>query len=133
MILPQPSPTTAPFWAAARAHRLELPRCDRCRRWVHPQATACPCGAGELRWERAGGRGRLVSFTVVRRAPHPALADAVPYTITLVALDEGPQLVSGLPGEGHGLVVGERVEVDFDDVDDEIALPRFVPAGADTR
>ncbi len=128
MIHPAPSPATAPFWAGAREHRLTLPRCTACRRWLHPQAGGCPCGMAEdTEWEEASGGATLVSFTVVRRAPHPALADDVPYTVLLVALDEGPQLVSGLAGDGHPLEVGERLDVWFDDIDDELTLPRFAP------
>ena len=127
VIHPSPSPATAPFWAATREHRLVLPRCPECRRWLHPQAAGCPCGHPEPEWEAASGRARLVGFTVVRRAAHPALAGDLPYTILLVALAEGPQLVSGLAGEGHALRVGDRLEVRFDDVDDELTLPRFEP------
>jgi hypothetical protein len=68
-----------------------------------------------------------VSYAVVRRAPHPAFADDVPYTLTLVALEEGPQLVNGLAGADHGLRVGAALDVWFDDVDDDLTLPRFVP------
>lgn len=127
MIHPGPSPATAPFWAGAREHRLVLPRCVTCRRWLHPQAAGCPCGGDEVEWETASGRASLVSFAVVRRAPHPAFADDVPYTLTLVALDEGPQLVNGLAGDDHGLQVGGALDVWFDDVDDELTLPRFAP------
>jgi uncharacterized OB-fold protein len=129
VIHPAPSEATAPFWEAARAHRLDLPRCPVCRCWLHPQAAGCPCGAGDdARWEQASGGATLVSYTVVRRAPHPALRDDLPYTVLLVALDEGPRLVSGLGGDDHPLRVGQRLAVTFDDVDDELTLPRFVPA-----
>jgi uncharacterized OB-fold protein len=128
VIHPAPSETTAPFWEAARAHRLDLPRCPACRRWLHPQAAGCSCGTNDdVQWESASGQATLLSFTVVRRAPHPALRDDVPYTVLLVVLDEGPQLVSGLRGDAHDLQVGQRLDVTFDDVDDELTLPRFAP------
>ena len=125
MIRPAPSPEAAPFWAGTREHRLLLPRCVECGCWRHPQAPGCPCGATETAWEPASGRARLVSYTVVRRAAHPALAADLPYTLLLVELDEGPRLVSGLAGEGHALHVDDRLAVRFDDVDDELTLPRF--------
>jgi uncharacterized protein len=127
VIHPGPSPTTAAFWAGARERRLMLPRCIGCRRWLHPQAAGCRCRAVEVEWQEASGRATLVAFTMVRRAAHPALAGDVPYTILLVALDEGPQLVSGLPGDGHRLRIGERLQVRFDEIDDELTLPRFAP------
>jgi uncharacterized OB-fold protein len=127
MIVPGPSPDTQPFWDAARAHRLELPRCATCWRWLHPQAAGCPCGADERAWSEASGRATLLSHTVVHRPPHPSLADEVPYTVTLVALEEGPQLVSGLRGAGHDLSVGQSLVVTFDDVEDDVTLVRFAP------
>ena len=98
-----------------------------CRTWLHPQAAGCPCGAVDLEWASASGRATLVSYTVVRRPPHPAVADDVPYTVLLVALHEGPHLVSGLAGDATALRIGQELEVAFDDVDDELTLPRFVP------
>ncbi len=125
-ILPRPFPLTRPFWEAARARRLVLPRCARCERWAHPQeiANECPCGA-ERGWVEASGRGAVVSWTVVRKAAHPAVAAEIPYTLFLVRLAEGPQLVSSLGGEGHGLAVGSEVEAFFDDVADDVTLVRF--------
>jgi hypothetical protein len=128
VIRPAPSSATAPFWAGAREHRLVLPHCPACGRWLHPQTPGCPCGDGEPVWEPASGRARLVSHAVVRRAAHPALEAELPYTLLLVALDEGPQLVSGLAGDGHELHVGEPMSVWYDDVDGELTLPRFAPA-----
>ena len=37
-------------------------------------------------------RGTVHSFTVVRYPANPALADAVPYTVVLVSLDDAPHL-----------------------------------------
>jgi uncharacterized OB-fold protein len=129
VIHPGPSPVTAPFWAGAREHRLLLPHCAACGAWLHPQSPGCPCGSTEEpRWDEASGAGTLVSYTVVRRAPHPALADDVPYTVLLVALEEGPRLVSGLAGDDHALTVGMDLRVWFDDIDDELTLPRFEPS-----
>ena len=125
-ILPRPSAGTRPFWDAARAHRLVLPRCERCARWANPQEVvhACACG-GARAWSEASGRGTIASWTVVRKAAHPAVADEVPYTLLLVRLAEGAQLVSSLPGEGHGLAVGDEVEVSYDDVTSDVTLVRF--------
>ena len=127
MIHPGPSAATAPFWDTAREHRLALPRCTTCGRWLHPQAAGCACGGDEVEWTTASGRASLVSYAVVRRAMHPAFSDEIPYTLTLVALEEGPQLVNGLAGDDHDLHVGAALDVWFDDIDDEVTLPRFAP------
>jgi uncharacterized OB-fold protein len=127
VILPGPSAATESFWAAAREHRLALPRCGACGTWLHPQSPGCPCGASDAEWVPASGRASLVSFAVVRRAPHTVLADTVPYTLLLVALAEGPQMVSSLAGGHHSLSVGQQLQVWFDDVTDDVTLPRFAP------
>lgn len=128
MILPSPSPATRPYWDAALEGRLLLRRCAACRRWRHPRETNC-CGDAPLEWAEASGRGTLISYAVVRIALNPALAAQVPYTVTLTATEEGPQLVGSLPGEGHRLECGMRMRIGFDRVAAGVSLPRFRPAG----
>jgi uncharacterized OB-fold protein len=128
--LPEPSPITRPFWAAARAHRLELQHCADCSRWVFYPRPLCPhCGGTRLEWRRASGRGTLYSYTVARRAPVPMFESDVPYTIAIVELEEGPHLTSnvvGIPPEA--LRVGMPLEAVFDDITDDVTLVRFRPA-----
>jgi hypothetical protein len=127
MIIPEPSAATEPFWLAAREHRLLLLFCARCNTWLHPQATVCPCGSWHLTWKEASGTAFLVSYTVVRITPLPALAQEVPYTLLLVKFLEGPQFISALPGDGHTLQCGMSLTVTFADVTPEITLIRFTP------
>jgi uncharacterized OB-fold protein len=92
------------------------------------------CRAPESRFERVSGRGRVFSYTIVHHPVHPALADRVPYNVALVELPDAGnvRLVSNLvdvpPAEVR---IGLEVEVVFEDVDDELTLPRFRrPRGA---
>jgi len=129
--LPVPTPETRPFWEAARRHELQLQRCGACGRYVFYPRAACPhCLAPELEWRRVSGRGRLHTFTVVSRGqrgfPLPA-----PYVLAIVELEEGPRLMTNLVGvepDPEKLRIGMPVEVVFEDVTEEIALPRFRPA-----
>ena len=132
MILPEPSPETAPFWAAAAEHRLLLRFCPVCGTWLHPQMTLCPCGSQSLEWREASGRASLVSYTFVRRTPFPEQV-AVPYTLLLVRLREGPQLMSAVLGDSHEWHCGMPLVVTFDDLttgEHRWTLPRFVSASA---
>lgn len=134
MIVPEPSPETAPFWAAAAAHRLLLRYCPLCEAWLHPQMTLCPCGSQMLEWREASGYANLVSYVVVRRTPFPEQV-AVPYTLLLVRLREGPQLVSAVAGDNHEWSCGMPLVVAFDDIiigENRWILPRFVEAPANT-
>jgi uncharacterized OB-fold protein len=133
MILPEPSPETAPFWAAVAEHRLLLRYCPLCGIWLHPQMTLCSCGSQSLEWREASGYARLVSYTVVRRTPFSEQV-GVPYTLLLVRLREGPQLISSVPGDAHEWYCGMPLMVVFDDTiagENRWTLPRF-RASADT-
>jgi len=84
-------PPTREFWAAAARGELALPRCDACRRWRwYPDATCRFCGSASSTWTAVRGRGRLFSWSVVRRAFIPQLAADVPYVAGLVAIEEDP-------------------------------------------
>lgn len=71
--------------------RLLLPVCQSCNRPHLYQRPRCPhCGGDRFGWQEAQGAGMVTSFTTVHRAPSPAFADHVPYTIVTVRLAEGP-------------------------------------------
>ena len=57
------------------------------------------CGGIDLGWVEASGRGAIYSFTHSHRSPDPA-AFETPYTIAIVALDEGPRLLTTVVGAG---------------------------------
>jgi len=47
------------------------------------------CGAADLEWKIASGRGRIQAITVIHRAPLAELKSTVPYAIAIVRLEEG--------------------------------------------
>lgn len=84
--------SAAVFDAAARDELL-IKRCEHCTQLQPPEAAVrTSCGHTDLTWLPATGTGRLVSWTVVHRAPNRAYADLVPYTVDIVELSEGPWL-----------------------------------------
>ncbi len=104
-IVPEVTALTEPYWEAARAGRLALQRCPVCERTWHPPEPVCPTSPGHpVEWITASGWGRLHSYTVVHHAAHPAVADALPYVVALVDLDEGPRLICNLLGSDPGEV-----------------------------
>jgi uncharacterized OB-fold protein len=129
---PQPDPATAPYWNAAREHRLVLPRCDACNQ-VHfyPRALCPHCGGNAFAWVAAAGQGTVYSFTTIRRAPSPAFEPHVPYVVAIVELDEGPHLMTNIVKcDADKVRIGDRVSVDFLDVDDT-TLPVFHKSGGE--
>jgi uncharacterized OB-fold protein len=129
--LPVATPETRPFWEAARRHELSVQRCRACgRHFFYPRAVCPHCLADDVEWRRVSGRGTVHTFTVVHRGqrnfPLPA-----PYVIAIVELDEGPRLMTNLVGiepDPAKIRIGLPVEVVFEDVSADVALPRFRPA-----
>ena len=126
--LPKPSPTSRPFWEAARRHELILQRCGACGKFIYYPRPRCPhCFSDRLGWERCSGKGKVYSYTVVRRASSRAFADA-PYILAIVELAEGPRMTSNIVAPPEQVRVDMPVTVFFDDVTPEHTLVKFKPA-----
>lgn len=129
MPVPVPSSETAPFWAAANEQRLVMPRCEGCGKFSFPPALACPfCESGPLVWTAVSGGATVFSFVVMHRVYHPAFKDKVPYVVAVIALDEGPRLISNVVGIAVDDVRCDMpVQVVFDEVQPGIRIPKFAP------
>lgn len=127
--MPVPDLDTAPFWEGLRAHRLDILRCDECRRWVHPPQASCPrCLSLALTAETVSGRGVVYSFTVANREFVPGVKP--PYVAALVDLEEQEHLrvVTSLVNVRIGDVrIGMAVRPVFWDLDDQTTLAFFEP------
>ena len=129
---PVPTPTTQPFWDAARQGELHLQHCVKCNQHVFYPRPHCPqCGSTELVWERASGRGRLYSYVINHVAP-PGWAGDVPYVLAVVQLEEGPRMLSNLIGvapDPEKLPLDMELEVSFVERGAQ-KLPVFGPVGS---
>lgn len=125
--LPSPNPATAPYWKAARAHTLALPQCLECGKYHSYPRALCPfCSSPRQEWKTLSGRGSIYSYTEVFRAPSKAFAGDLPYVVAIIALEEGPHLMSRLVAPDKASInIGARVTVEFEDIDEEISLPLF--------
>lgn len=116
------------FWEGVAQGRLLIQRCASCGRLQHPPAPMCPgCHGLEMDAVESSGRGTIHSFVVAHHPPIPPFE--YPNVIVLVELEEGTRLVSRLVGVAPDDVrIGMPVRVEFERVDDELALHRFRPA-----
>ncbi len=129
MPVPEPSPETEAFWAAAREERLLVPRCDACGFNWFPPALACPrCASEHYSWVEASGRGTVFTFTVYHRLYDGAFKNKIPYVVAVIELEEGPRLISNVVGIAPEKVRCDMaVQVVFDSRRDGIKVPQFVP------
>ncbi len=127
--LPVPTVETKPFWEYCRKHELRMQKCTQCGYIRYPVSVLCPkCHSMEAEWVRLSGRGKVFSFVVVRYVYNKAFANDVPYALASIELEEGPRMMSNIIGcKLEDIRVDMPVQVYFEDVTDEFALPMFKP------
>lgn len=124
---PAASALSAPFWAGCRAGELRVQRCPGCgHHQFYPRLQCVACGRPEPEWVVTAGRGTVSTFTRVHVPLSEAWADAVPYWVALVRLDEGPTLMTNLI-DTEDAQVGMAVEVRFHTRPDGTTVPQFAP------
>jgi uncharacterized protein len=136
MSLPVPkaavSPDNREHFEGLEQGRLLLPRCDRCSTVIWYPRHFCPaCGSRAVSWFEASGRGTLHSFSIVRRG-QGAYAEAAPYVLAYVELEEGPRLLTNIlvePSQFDRLAVDMPVEMAVERAEGVPPLLRFKPAG----
>ena len=127
--LPQITREMAPFWEAARRHELVVQRCRGCGAYRFPARELCSrCLSREAEWAPVSGRGAVFSYAIMHQVYHPGFAAEAPYAVVVIELAEGARLVSNLVDCPVGdVTIGMPVEVVFEDVTPEVALPKFRP------
>lgn len=125
--LPTIGQLNKPFWDAARNQRLELQFCQGCGKPRYPISHVCPnCLSEKFEWTAISGCGTVLSTIVFHQVYNAAFAGDVPYNVSLIQLDEGPRMFSNVVGIPPSSVkVGDQVTAVFDQVTDEISIPRF--------
>lgn len=129
---PAPVPTkwSQPFWDGARQHKLLLKRCTKCGHIDHPPYLYCTeCLSDEHEWMEASGKATLVAFAVNEYGvPFPFMPD-LPYALALVDVAEGPRMISNVVEcDLKELKNGMPLEVVFEDVSENVTLPKWKPA-----
>jgi len=127
--LPYISEVSRPYWDAAKRHGLVIQRCQGCGHYHYPAGDTCPrCLSDRLVWVKVSGWGTIYSWIVFHQVYHQAFASEVPYVVVVVELEEGVRLVTNLVDcKTEDIEIGMPVEVVFDDVTEEITLPKFRP------
>jgi uncharacterized OB-fold protein len=129
--IPIADEASKPFFDGAREHRLMLQKCSSCGSVMWPVKPRCTnCWSADITWVQVSGKGTLYSFTLMHQVFHPGFADEVPYNIAEVDLAEGVRIISNIVGCSNSeLQIGMPLEVTFEDITDEVTLPKFKPTG----
>lgn len=130
-IPPEPNEISQPFWNACHEGRLTMQHCEDCGELAFYPVRMCPhCASSRLGWQEVSGRARIHSLTTVMRPSAPVFAQAVPYVVALVELEEGPIMMTNVIGPGAlEAKIDDPVVVQFETIGD-VVLPRFRLAGS---
>lgn len=121
------NPLYAEHFRMLRAGTLAVRICTSCssRQWP-PHELCGVCHGGDFTWDALPDTGVVYTFTVTRRAYHPWFASKTPYA-TVAADVDGVRYTAPLFGPAaEDVRCGAEVRLEFDIVDDDIALPRWV-------
>jgi uncharacterized OB-fold protein len=126
--IPAIAPDMRPFFEAAKRHELVVQRCRQCGTHRFPAREICSsCLSRDAEWVRVSGEGEVFSYNVMHQVYHPGFAGEVPYAVVAVKLKEGAKMNSNLLGiTPHDIEIGMPVRVVFEDISDEVSLPKFV-------
>jgi uncharacterized OB-fold protein len=127
---PVATPETKFFWDKARERELWLPVCVDTGRHFFPPRLFSPFTGGAVDWRPASGRAKLASYVIVHRAA-PGFEPDAPYVVALAELEEGPRMVTNLPGapcDPTKLKIGAPLSVTFEQRG-EMTLPQFCLVG----
>lgn len=112
-----------PYWHGTRAHQLLVQRCTARGTWRWgPEWICFACRSLETEWLPVEPNGTVFSWERVWHPVHPALSNAVPYTVVLVELPQagGIRMVGNLVGDPlQHVAAGDAVRAVFEDHDDD--------------
>ena len=117
---------TEAYWEATKQNKLLLKKCDDCgeTHW-YPRAICPHCSSSNTCWYEGSGKGKIYSFSVMRRVE-------VPYVMAYVTLAEGVTILSNIVEcDFETLEIDQDVEVVFRATEGDQALPLFRPVSQD--
>ncbi len=127
--LPLVNVESRPFWEGCKQHKLMLQRCNdgpKPTYFYYARSFAPGTLSTNIEWVEASGEGVIHSYTIARRGAGPAFAPDAPYVIAIIELAEGPRMLSNIrTANVESVKIGQKVKVFFEDINEEITLPKF--------
>jgi len=127
--LPSMDHWNRPFWEGCKAGKLMAQKCDESGEiWLPPSPISPVTRTDAWSWIALSGRGRVWSWVVMHQRYFKSFSDDLPYNIAQIKLDEGPMLISNIVGIRNNEIQADMsVCAVFENVTDEITLPKFTP------
>lgn len=124
--LPDITPESERYWAAAADGRLLLSECPDCGLVFHYPRARCPDCFGETNWLEASGNGIVYTYSVAEKMEGWP-EDDLPLVVAYVELAEGPRMMTALVDcEPTSVDIGADVSVMFVPTEQEdIGIPVF--------
>ncbi len=130
--VPVPQVESDVYWQGAKNHELWLRNCNDCgNAYFYPRDISPCCFSRNTDWRQASGKATLFTYAIVHRAPHMGFVGDVPFVPAMVELEEGPIMPTNIVMDDptpENLQIGMPLEVVFEDITEDISLPKFKPA-----
>jgi uncharacterized protein len=124
------------WWEGAGRGETVLQRCTKCGLVQHkPRGVCAHCLTDEHQEHFvASGRGTVYTYTVTNQNQAKGFAEACPYVMAYVDLEEGPRVLTNIVGcDPSTVTIGMPVVADFVSQErsdgEAFAVPVFRPAG----
>jgi uncharacterized OB-fold protein len=103
------------FYKFVGEGRLMGAKCNKCGTMHLPPKPVCTnCFSTDLKWVEVNSRGKLLTYTVIHVAPKQ-FESAAPYSIGILKLDDGPQLLGMIREVPQDqLKIGMHLKVNFE-------------------
>jgi uncharacterized OB-fold protein len=127
--LPEMQPWSKEFWKASKQHKLLIQECRDCNSKIFYPRKLCPeCWSSNLSWLESSGKGRIFTFSITMTGVEKKFQEDLPYILALVDLKEGVRMMTNIVEcKPEEVKIGMDVEVVFEDITEEFALPKWRP------
>ncbi|MFH1320431.1 MAG: Zn-ribbon domain-containing OB-fold protein [Bacteroidota bacterium] len=103
-----------------KRYRMESGKCRKCNKLLFPARLICPdCGSKEFETVQLSGKGKLVTYTIIRTAPD-GFGDLAPYAVGIIELEEGIKIMSQIVDcNPEELNIGDQLVSQFRRINEE--------------
>lgn len=125
--VPAITPETEPYWRAANDGVLLLQRCPDCGKFqYHYRALCSHCWSDKIEDYPSSGRGKVWTYSVVKKNKTAGYVEKVPYVVALVELEGGIKFVTNVLGpDPDAITFGTDVELTFAKTEGGQSIPLF--------